>query len=85
MLGRGLRGRRFRGAPAARAATAALRAEFRCECRPSCDALVSTTFDEYESARRNVSHLVVAPGHAPADSAIAWRRSRFEIVEPPRE
>ena len=62
---------------------ASLRAEFRCECRESCDALVSMTLDEYESARSDGSHLMVAPGHAPAGSAIVARRSRFEVVEPP--
>ena len=62
---------------------ASLRAEFRCECCESCDALVSRTFDEYESVRRDASHVVVAPGHVPAGSAIVARRSRFEVVEPP--
>ena len=62
---------------------ASLRAEFRCECTESCEAVVAMTFDEYESARREVSHIVVAPGHAAAGSAIVLRRSRFEVVEPP--
>ena len=62
---------------------ASLRAEFRCECAESCEGVVAMTFDEYESVRGDVSHVVVAPGHAPADSAIVARRSRFEVVEPP--
>jgi hypothetical protein len=49
------------------------------------DAFVSMTFDEYERARRDDSHPVVAPGHAPADAAVVVRRSRFELVEPARE
>lgn len=59
------------------------RLQFICECGDrACEELVSLTFDEYESVRRDSRHFAVVPGHVfPEAERVIARSDHFEVVE----
>jgi hypothetical protein len=54
-----------------------------CECGDErCNAVLTVTLEEYEAARLDDRHLLVAPDHAPdARGKVVAVRARFVIVE----
>lgn len=56
---------------------------FLCECdRPSCDATVSLSLEEYRDVRSDARHFALVPDHVnPARERVVRQTDRYAVVE----